>query len=292
LSRDHFGRLCALILSLNFFVNATCSSANTIAFTADGGKVTALEGDVPAPSIGRVALPKGSIGVSGNTIFVNAVPEWFFDAHNVLSGIIIQPSLLTEGSNTVISGTSYFFNGEWLDNLSSSRAVELIKLVDGTILSGRVANATDKNVDVVLADGSRRTINIVDISSILSPRAFTFRIIADSVKRDPSDGSYTADVSGVTFDQRRQVISQKPKIPQSTLPGTEGAVSNKQIATMIATDVLVSDVLPAIAIPLIFTRSTLHARQLLYTSRNSNAGQNAYAPQIYSDGTVHYYPTK
>jgi hypothetical protein len=86
--------------------------------------------------------------------------------------------------------------------------------------------------------------------------------------------------------------SNKPQVPKSTLPGTEGGISNKYIATMIATDIIAGTIAPAIAIPITFTRSTLHARQLEFINQNNSVALPPFSPQIWGNGTIHFYPTK
>jgi hypothetical protein len=59
---------------------------------------------------------------------------------------------------------------------------------------------------------------------------------------------------------------------------------------MIATDIVSNTIAPAIAIPITFTRSTLHARQLLFFNENNSVSQPPFAPQIWQNGTIHFYP--
>lgn len=283
-------------LSLAFIAAMPGALANTLAFTASGGNITAFEGDCEARSLGGLALPKGVVSISGNTITVNAVPDWLFDRHPVLSGVVINPALVTSGSSNTVTGTAYFTKGEWLNNLGSIRAAEIITLKNGAILSGHVAGANTSALDMVLADGTRRSVNFIDLESITSPRAYPFKIPASSVKIEPSDGSYTAEVSTASFSPAMfhshlaLFSSNKPHVPKSTLAGTEGGVSDKYIAMMIATDIVSNTIAPAIAIPITFTRSTLHARQLLFFNENNSVSQPPFAPQIWQNGTIHFYP--
>ncbi len=272
--------------------------AGQLAFTANGANITAFEGDVESKSIGGIALPKGSISISGNTINVNAVPDWLFDRHNVLTGVVINPKLTTEGTSSIITGLAYFTKGEWLTNLGRNQASEVVTLNNGMALSGHIGGANATALDMVLADGTRRTVNFSDIAAIQSPRAYPFKIPASSVKIEPSDGSYTAEVANASFtpamfhSHLSLFSSNKPQVPKSSLPGTEGGISNKYLATMIATDIISGTIVPAIAIPIVFTRSTLHARQLLYINENAGSAQPPFSPQIWGDGSLHFYPTK
>lgn len=287
----------ASLLSLAL-VACPAAFAGQLAFTANGANITAFEGDVESKSIGGVALPKGSISISGNTINVNAVPDWLFDRHNVLTGVVINPKLTTEGTSSVITGLAYFTKGEWLNNLGRNQASEIVTLNDGMALSGHIGGTSSTAVDMVLADGTRRSVNFSDIAAIQSPRAYPFRIPASSVKIEPSDGSYTAEVANASFtpamfhSRLSLFSSNKPQVPKSTLAGTEGGISNKYLATMIATDIISGTIVPAVAIPIVFTRSTLHARQLLYINENAGSAQPPFSPQIWSNGSLHFYPTQ
>ncbi len=290
-------QLAVASLSISILSFAQAAKANSLAFTANGGNIIAFEGDVPARSIGGVALPKGSVTVSGTTINVNAVPEWLFDQHQVLTGIVINPKLSTENNQSTVTGIAYFLHGEWLSNLGRNLASEVVDLTDGAALSGHIGGTSSSALDMVLVDGTRRSINFSDVSSITSPRAYPFKIPASSIKIEPSDGSYTAEVNEITFtpamfhSRLALFSSNKPQVPKSTLPGTEGGVSNKYIATMIATDIISNTIAPSIAIPIVFTRSTLHARQLLFINGNNSVSAPPFQPQIFGNGSIYTYPT-
>jgi hypothetical protein len=294
-------RLSVACLCLSTLNLTQAASANTLAFTATGGNINAFEGDIPARSIGGVALPKGSVSVSGNTINVNAVPDWLFDKHNVLTGVILNPKLstATTGSSTdtsTITGIAYFLKGEWLSNLGRNQSSEIVTLTNGTVLAGNIGGTSNTALDMVLVDGTHRSIDFSNVESITSPRAYPFKIPASSLKIEPSDGSYTAEVNSVSFTPAmfhsglNLFATNKPQVPKSTLPGTEGGISNKYIATMIATDILVNTIAPAIAIPIVFTRSTLKDQQLLFINGNNSLAQPPFSPQVYANGTVHFFP--
>ena len=86
-----------------------------------------------------------------------------------------------------------------LSNLGRNLASEVVDLTDGAALSGHIGGTSSSALDMVLVDGTRRSINFSDISSITSPRAYPFKIPASSVTIEPSDGSYTAEVNEITF---------------------------------------------------------------------------------------------
>lgn len=293
-----FKRTSVVAISLALLAAVPGAFASTLAFTANGGNITAFEGDCEARSIGGVSLPKGTIAISGNTITVSAVPDWLFDRHAVLTGVVINPRLTTSGTVNTVTGLAYFTKGEWLTNLGPNRASEIVTLTNGTALAGHIAGAGTSSLDMVLADGTRRAVGFAEIESITSPRAYPFKIPASSVKIEPSDGSYTAEVALASFtpamfhSHLALFSSNKPHVPKSTLPGTEGGVSDKYIAAMIATDIITGTIAPAIAIPITFTRSTLHARQLEFINQNNSVALPPFNPQIYSNGTIHFYPTK
>lgn len=293
-----FRRSSLVALSMALLSAVPGALASTLAFTANGGNITAFEGDCEARNIGGVALPKGTISISGNTITVNAVPDWLFDRHAVLTGVVVNPKLVTSGATSAVTGIAYFTKGEWLSNLGSNRASEVVTLTNGTALSGHIAGAGSNALDMVLADGTRRSVNFADLESITSPRAYPFKIPASSVKLEPSDGSYTAEVAMASFSPAMfhshlaLFTSNKPHVPKSTLPGTEGGISDRYIAAMIATDIISGTIAPAIAIPITFTRSTLHARQLEFINQNNSVALPPFNPQLWSNGTLHFYPLK
>ena len=120
-----FQRFSLALALLQLTIGACAGLAVPITFGATGSQITTIEGDIPVRSIGGVLLPKGSVSISGNTIDVGAVPEWLFDKHTVLSGVLINPTLNTTGDRATITGLVYFQTGEWLKNLGRNQAPKL-----------------------------------------------------------------------------------------------------------------------------------------------------------------------
>jgi hypothetical protein len=150
---------------------------------------------------------------------------------------------------------------------------------------------------MLVIDGTRKSVPFANIASITSPRSFTFEIPSRSVRIDPTNNSYVADAINIRFkpDVFRgglAFMSRKPQVPTSTLPGTEGGISNKALTFMVVNDLVVGTVANAIAIPIVFTRpESLATRQLLFINGNQTVNQPIFEPQVWANGTIHFYPT-
>jgi hypothetical protein len=214
-----------------------------------------------------------------------------------LTGFVFGQRVNTAGANPIVTGSAYFVRGDWIKALGRNVAREIVTLKDGTENSGHVVGvSTDTTVEMVLSDGMRKTIRLADISTRVSPRAFSFEIPSRSLHIQPTDNSYGADAINIRFNPAMlhsgmSLLTHKPQVPLSTLPGTEGGISDKALTFMVVNDIAAGTIANAIAIPLVFSASTLHTRQLLYAAENAAAGQSKYAPQVYANGTIHYYPT-
>ena len=161
--------------------------------------------------------------------------------------------------------------------------------------SGHIGSVTDTTLEMILTDGTRKSVPLKQIETIVSPRAFTISMPASSMKIEPSDNSYQADAMSISFTPAMfhsgvRFLARGPQVPKSNLPGVEGGISNKILAQMVITDLVVNTVAPAIAIPVIFRGPTLHDQQLLHGAGNASQGQPYFAPQFYKDGSVALYP--
>lgn len=291
-------RIFVVTTLVTLFMAQPHAFASTLAFTSDGSNIKAFEGECSIASIGSIALPKGKLAISGITAEVSAVPDWLFDRHVVLTGTVVNPKLELAGLNNAVVGLILLTKGEWFSNLNHGRGPEILTLTNGTVLSGRITGVQSTSLDMELANGTHKSVHFSEVVALDSSRAFTFRIPLNSIKLEPSDGSYTTEVVSASLQPTshyrgaRLFASNQPQVPKNNLAGTEGAVSNKQIAAMIATDIVSGTIVPAIAIPITFTRSTLHARQLEYINQNNSVGQRPFSLQIWGDGSIHSYPTR
>ncbi len=141
----------------------------------NGANITAFEGDVESEKYRRNSSPERVDLHIRQYDQRQCRARWLFDRHNVLTGVVINSKLVTEGSSSVITGLAYFTKGEWLTNLGRNQASEIVTLNDGMALSGHIGGANSTALDMVLADGTRRSVNFSDIAAIQSPRAYPFR---------------------------------------------------------------------------------------------------------------------
>jgi len=225
------------------------------------------------------------------------VPEWLFDKHPVLTGVVFNQQVDSTGANPKVTGHAYFLRGEWLKELGRTINPETLTLNDGTVYTGHISSASDTALEMLVTDGSRKSVPFTNIASIISPRAFTFEIPSRSVRIEPANNSYVADAINIRFKPAvfrggLAFVSRKPVVPTSTLPGTEGGISNKALTFMAVNDIMVGTVANAIAIPIVFGRPTpLITRQLLFINGNQSDNQPLYSPQVWANGTIHFYPT-
>ena len=257
-----------------------------------------FNGDLDATVIGGLALPEGSATLTGNTIEIEAVPDWLFDKQPVLTGVVFNQQVESTGANPKVTGQAYMVRGDWLKALGGNVAPEVVTLKDGTEFSGHVGSATPTTLEMELFDGTRKSVPLAAVTAIVSPRAFTFEIPSRSMRIQPADNSYAADAINISFSPAvfhhaaLAFHSHKPKVPPSTLPGTEGGISSKTLAFFAINDIIVNTLANAIGIPLVMRPPSLINRQLLFFNANESDGQPLFAPQIYANGTVHFYPTK
>ena len=257
-----------------------------------------FDGEVRATTIGGMALPSGSVSLSGNAIEIDAVPDWLFDKRAVLSGIVFNHQVVTTGVKPKVTGQAYFLKGEWLNEFGRNIQDEIVTAKDGTEFSGHVRGAKGATLDLQLNDGNSKSLPIDSILSIVSPRSYSFEISTEALRIDPTDNSYNGDATDIrftpnVFHSRVAFLPQKSKVPRSTLAGTEGGINNKTLAMFAVNDVMINTVANVIAIPIVFGRPIpLITRQLLFFSGNASDGQPLYSPQVWANGTVHFYPTK
>ncbi len=283
-----------LVVLVLLTVSAVPCLAVPINFSASGSQVTALEADVPLRSIGGLLLTKGSVSISGNTIEVNAVPDWLFDPHAVLSGVVINSEMQNKGEQTIVSGLVYFSGGDWLPNLSRGRALDVVTSVSGTAISGRIQRTTENSLEIQLIDGTRKSIPFKDIADLTSGKAFNFELPSTKLKIQPDNSTYEADAATISFKPSTtrgvlNFVARRPEAPASRLPGAEGGVKNSTIATMVAADIA-NMIAPAIAAPLIYRGPSLLDKQLLHGNGNVSDSLPYYAPQIYANGKYVPYP--
>ncbi len=252
---------------------------------------------LPVSSIGSLLLPSGQITVEGQNVEVGAVPEWLFDRHTVLKGVLVQldvagpagataPTAPTTPTATTassaLSGLVYFNGGDWLKNLRRGRAKETIETADGQTYQGQITGITKDQIAIDLLPGQSKNIALANVKNIVSPYSYRFSAPAGEVKLSPDTGTTICDAGIVTFapssSQPRlaSMFTSRPgsstpvlKLPKSDLAGTEGGITKKAIAFMITADA-VNTIAPAIAIPLTATLGIRRAENTLNGFTNAN----------------------
>jgi hypothetical protein len=260
-TKNKFGLMFVMASLLSF--NALASLAGTIGYTAPSGETPGkFAGEIPIGKINGVLLPDGLVRFDGDELKIVAVPDWLFDRDTVLTGAIVRAEYAGQQTQSVIGGLVYFYDGQWLKNLASPKAMDTIELLDGTRITGNIYARVGQAFAFRPVDGGQRKVNFSEIKTISSPRAFTFNIPVPTTRINPADTTMTFDASRIVLTPSavagRVTIAKKAVLPKSTLAGTEQGISNRSIATFIALDIA-NDLAPAIAIPLVLSPWTQQA---------------------------------
>jgi hypothetical protein len=233
--------------------------ANSLTYTAPaGGEPGKFSGELPIARIGPLALPDGTIKFKDDEMIVEAVPEWLFDREPVLKGAIVRAEVVARKDTSVLAGLVYFTDGSWLPNLGPGRSLDEITTTTGEKLKGRIKGRSGQFFRVQPLQGSERRISFADVKSIKSARAFSFNIFTPTARLSPTDNSLSIESNLITLaasELEPRHASVRARVPASTLPGADPGVSNVALGTFVALDII-SEIAPAIAIPLVLNRST------------------------------------
>jgi hypothetical protein len=255
----------------------TASLANTVVYTPPAdNRAGTISGQLPLGRLGSLILPRGTASLAGDELQILAVPAWLFDRVMVLRGAIVRAESITEPADTRVGGLIYFFDGQWLPNLSKSKAAEQINTIDGGTVSGHITGRSDAALLIRKNNGNTQTVAFSQILNIKSPRAFRFNFSSQSVQLNPTDGSMLFDSNQITMSQLTPQSAlatfSRPSIPRSNLPGTELALSNRALAAFLAIDLLV-EAAPAIVTPLVLNQSNLNAAENAIERFDAQHGQ-------------------
>jgi len=250
----------AVFLALYIALAGTPLLASPVTYTAptkdEPGK---LSGDIALSKIGPILLPDGLAQFSDDELVIGAVPDWLFDRDTVLRGAIVRAEFAPQQKISILAGLVYFYEGQWLSNLGSLRAVDVIETVSGEQIRGRIVGRVGQAFAVKPEAGPSRKVNFAEIKTISSPRAYTFNIPTATTRLVPTDTSLTIDAALIrlapTALNAHLIASRKATLPRSTLPGADPGVSKGTIASFIALDII-SYVAPAVSIPLVLNHST------------------------------------
>jgi hypothetical protein len=246
---------CALQLVLS-----PAAQAETVTYTAptkdQPGK---LAGELPIQRVSSILLPNGVVQLADDELRILAVPDWLFDRDVVLRGAIVRAEAAAQQNGSVIGGLVYFYDGQWLNNLASPKAVDVIDTISGEEIRGKIMTRMGQAFAVKPEAGGARKIAFSDIRTISSPRAFRFNIPSTTSRIVPSDAAIAFEAGSILITPTpiagKIIAAKTATLPKSTLPGTEPGISKSALATFIALDI-VNEIAPAIAIPLVLNRST------------------------------------
>lgn len=244
---------------------------------------------LPVSNIAGMLLPNGQMTVDRQNVEVGAVPEWLFDRHTVLTGVLVQLDVSggTAGQGSNLSGLAFFNGGDWLKNLQRSHGRETVETVSGETIQGKIISINRDQLVIDTLPGQSKTIPLTSVANIISPYSFRFSAPASEVKLSPDTGTTICDASAISFSPARSNSGTKLasaynpplagstsntqhfKLPKSDLAGTEGGITKKAIAFMVTADI-VNTMAPAIALPLTAALGQRRAHNTLngYTQAN------------------------
>lgn len=265
--------------SLNFIsvvilgvLTSPASGAPLDMVTTNVGVGQAIETRLEVQQLGQILLKHGLVKLHGQGVTVLSVPDWLFDRHAVLSGKIVSSKFVGASGQSSIYGLTYFFEGDYLSHLDRTKVRDQITLTDGRVFSGRVLKVNDSSLTFQVLAG---TLNVKDfqfaeIKLLDSPRAFFFTIPVSDVKLSEKSNCMKADAKSITFVPTTALrktgwFSQRTVAvePKSTLPGTEGGVTKRQIATLVMLDII-NDMSPAVIAPIVGSYGSRGANKYLH----------------------------
>ncbi len=252
------------------------AAANPVTYSAPSDNQGArFSGEVSVKQIGSLLLPKAVVQFNGTEVNVLAVPDWLFDRSVVLAGALVKAQIDIQGKNSNLRGLLYFIEGQWLGNLASINAIDVIDTISGERLRGNIKSRIDNAFAFKPETGPMRKLPFTEIKNINSPKAYIFTISSASSKVVPTDSSIEFDANTIAFAPTfgRAYIAKAAKLPKSTLSGAESGISNSEIGVLIGVNVA-TDLAPAIAIPLALnpgTRSQAQRQLNLYESEQQRA---------------------
>lgn len=251
-----------------------------------------LTGELPLRRVGSLLLPDGVGQFNTDELRIMAVPDWLFDRETVLAGPIIRAQIVKTPTSSTMSGLVFFLAGSWLGNLGSLRAPDVIATISGEQIIGRVVSRQDQTLAVQLSSGGTRRVNFSDIQSITSPRAFTFNVPAQSSTAVNDALIFQASELNLAPSglNGHLLASRKASVPASNLPGTDPGISNRSIAQFVALDVFVSDIIPAVSIPLVLNkrnqRAALNAIQKALNAQTAPSAASSPAASTASTSSL------
>lgn len=254
---------------------------------AENGKGAQANTMLSTTRIGKVALPSGSIKIRGQAVEIQAVPDWLFDRHTVLTGKLLKIDLKSSqaaqndpnnandpnalASGQMVQGLVYIDGGDYLKDLGLSQLGtyrnDVLTTTDGQILNGTIRGVSTDSLTFDTLPGKTRNVPFAQIADVTSKRIYKFEAPAQQVRIDPDTGTITCQAGTATImPSKGMMLAMKgqPITPRSTLAGTEGGIKKGAIAGMIAVDVA-QTLAPIIAMPIAIPLGERQAKNTLTT---------------------------
>lgn len=257
------------------------ASASPVEFNlSTNGKVSNCILSLPVKSVGQVLLSSGQVTVENDSVRVSTVPDWLYDQHVVLEGVLVRCKLTEEGTQPFLRGLTYFKSGDYLSSLGHGSINESVETTNGLVYAGTISSVSSSSLSIESAKSGRVSIVSSDVENIHSPFSYWLVIPLANTKtvtgtktETKCQNSSVAFVSSKDAQQTASSFSHSPrtsfKLPKSTLLGTEGGITRSAIGAMIAGDAL-NTMAPLVALPLTMTLGQRRAHNTINGYTNAN----------------------
>lgn len=135
-----------------------------------------LQGEAPISQVGKLKLDQGIARINGSK--VDIVNESAGAEKKVLlSGILISPTLDTNGKRAKYQALAYFQDGEALQSIADPQVNEQIELTDSSLVTGKIEKIDADSIVVGTENGSR-TVSLDQVAEIRSPKLYKTTLVA------------------------------------------------------------------------------------------------------------------
>lgn len=238
---------CAAIL------NTSAALAGTVFFSPDNQDATSgsVETALQLERVGTVPLPRGRIVIRGNTAEITVIPEWQFDRRVVLFGPVLDTTVASTDSRSMVNGIAFLDAGEWINYFDNPRAIETVTTSSGTT-SGRITEVTSTEIEVTSPGGQKTPVPLASVIRIISPRAFRFSIPASKFQTTTAGEPMVADASTLSITPIGapfQVTALRSEVRRQM---DDGDISTKKLVWLGAalSFIQLGQMMPALAVPL------------------------------------------
>ncbi len=261
---ERFGTFVAAAMMVVCVSSCQLARAATVEFAVDvTGKTGTVRGKVPLEKLAGVDIPRGRVSFKEGIATVTTIPEWQFDRQEVLSGPVLKVEGAVVAGKADIHGLVYFLNGDWLHYLSPASPRETIVTGSGE-LSGHVAGIAGNTVEFVENNGQRSQIAVSSITTIYSPRAFTFNMLAPA-PAVVSAQQFQSEVYNIRMRPTSRVF-QMTALKSELCRAGDGDLSGRQLMAIGVTisAIQLGQMLPALIYPLTSPHLSRQANRLIY----------------------------